>query len=253
MLNFLDDSLLVGGTVFGALLFMAVLNRMWPWERRRNHNDLIGWQLSILGTTYAVIMGFMLYTVWTDFGAASVNVDLEADALVNMYGLSDGLAEPQRTQIKELTRSYAHTAINQDWPQMQTGGTPGETSEINAKMWQMLMTVKAASPIEINAVDHSLYELSALTEHRRIRVLQNASRLPGVLWCVLLVGGTVTILSSCMFGSESSRLHGLQVFAFSLLISLCLVAIADINRPFQGTVHVSDYAFVRAERYMQEH
>ena len=37
-----------------------------------------------------------------------------------------------------------------------------------------------------------------------------------------------------------------------LLISLVLVAIADINRPFQGSVHVSDYAFRRAQMDMKE-
>jgi hypothetical protein len=59
-------------------------------------------------------------------------------------------------------------------------------------------------------------------------------------------------VSSCMFGSGSTALHGLQVFAFSLLIALVLVAIADINRPFQGSVHVSDAAFRRAQQNMDD-
>ena len=33
--------------------------------KRRTYNDIIGWQVSVLGTTYAVILGFMLYTVWS--------------------------------------------------------------------------------------------------------------------------------------------------------------------------------------------
>jgi hypothetical protein len=113
------------------------------------------------------------------------------------------------------------------------------------------MSVRTASPTEITAEDHALSELSSLTAHRRTRFLQSASRLPRVLWCVLLAGGTLAIISSCMFGSASIRLHALQVFAFALLISLSLVAIADIHRPFQGLVHVSDYAFRRAQQNMQ--
>jgi hypothetical protein len=114
------------------------------------------------------------------------------------------------------------------------------------------MSVKIASPAEILAEDHALSELSELTEHRRIRLLQNASRLPGVLWCVLIIGGVVTVASASMFGSANTSLHALQVFVFSLLIVLALVAVADIDRPFQGTVHVSDYAFRRAQHSMQE-
>ena len=37
-----------------------------------------------------------------------------------------------------------------------------------------------------------------------------------------------------------------------LIIALVLVAIADINRPFQGSVHVSDYAFRRAQMDMKD-
>jgi hypothetical protein len=35
-----------------------------------------------------------------------------------------------------------------------------------------------------------------------------------------------------MFGMQDEKLQALQVFSFSLLLSLGLVAIADIQRPF---------------------
>lgn len=238
-------------TVIGSLLFMAAVNWIWPWENRREHNDQIGWQLSVLGTTYAVILGFMLYAVWTNFGAAESNVDLEANAVVNIYRLAGGLPNQQRVQLQELTRRYADAVIRQDWPEMAASQVPTETVKINQDMWDTLMSVKAASPAEITAEDHALSELSALTEHRRTRILQSTSRLPTVLWCVLIVGGGVTVASSCLFGSANTTLHALQVLAFSLLISLALVAIAEIHRPFQGAIHVSDYAFVRAQQNIQ--
>jgi hypothetical protein len=238
--------------VVGSLVFMVLLNQIWPWENRHAHNDVIGWQLSILGTTYAVILGFMLYAVWTNFGAADLNVDLEANALVNVYRLATGLPDQQRRQIESLAQQYADVVISDDWPVMQGGGIPKQSQLINAQMWETLMSVKVASPNEITAEDHALYELSALTEHRRTRLLQSESRLPPVLWFVLIIGGAVTVASCCLLGSANKKLHTLQVFAFSLLIALGLVAIADIHRPFQGAVHVSNFAFKRAQQNMQE-
>ena len=93
MLDTPQSLIIVVLTVAGSLLFMWTLNRLWPWNKRHAHNDLIGWQLSILGTTYAVILGFMLFTVWTDFGAAELNADNEANALTNVYSLSAGLPD----------------------------------------------------------------------------------------------------------------------------------------------------------------
>jgi hypothetical protein len=226
---------------------------VWTREHRKTHNDLIGWQLSILGTTYAVIMGFMLYAVWNNFGLAEVNADTEANALVNVYRLADGLPETQRNLLKQAARDYADTVVNKDWPAMASGyeGTLA-SHDFDRRMWQILMSVKAASPTEITAEDHALYELSSMAEHRRLRQLQGVSRLPGVLWFVLIAGGALSIMSSCMFGSQSSWLHSLQVFAFSLLVALTLIAIADIDRPYQGSVHVADTPFRRAQMHMNE-
>jgi hypothetical protein len=235
-----------------ALFFMAAINYYWPAEKRRAHNDLIGWQLSVLGTTYAVIVGFMLYTVWINFGLADLNVDAEASSLVNVYRLAGGLSPQEGERLKVLARAYGDAVVDHEWAEMAGNIMPTESREITHQMWLTLMAAKTATPNEITAEDHALYELSALAGYRRVRLVQNASRLPGVLWCVLLVGGTVTVASTCMFGASNGALHIIQVSAFTLLIALVLVAIADINRPFQGSVHVSDYAFRRAQMDMKE-
>jgi hypothetical protein len=239
-------------TITASMLFMAILNRVWPREKRQAHNDLIGWQLNIIGTTYAVILGFMLYTVWTDFGAANLNVDLEASALRNVYRLAAGLPEQQRVRLQLQAHSYADAVINQDWPEMASGQTPEESHEINQAMWKTLMSVKLATPSEIVAEDHALSELSSLTEHRRTRLLQSRYRLPTIFWAVLLIGAFLTITSASMFGSANPRLHALQVFSFTLLITLVLLAIADVNLPFRGWVHVDNYAFIRAQENMKD-
>jgi hypothetical protein len=57
MLSYTLDVLIVALTITSSMLLMWALDRLWPWEKRHAHNDLIGWQLSILGTTYAVILG----------------------------------------------------------------------------------------------------------------------------------------------------------------------------------------------------
>ena len=51
-----------------------------------------------------------------------------------------------------------------------------------------------------------------------------------------------------MFGSLNPWLHVMQVITLALMLSLSLVAIADVNRPFQGTVHVTPKGFENALR-----
>jgi hypothetical protein len=251
MLSLAENVLIVVFTMGTSLLFMVGLNRVWPVANRHTQNDLVGWQLSVLGTTYAVTLGFMLYTGWTNFSAASLNAEMEANALRNIYRLADGLPQ-QRAQIQVLTRAYADAVVDHDWPDMAKGRLPEDSHEINENMWKAFMAIKVASPSEITAEDHALSELSALTQHRRARLLQSSYRLPGIFWCVLLVGGVLTVLSVSMFGSASVRIHSVQVFSITLLVTLVMLSIADVDRPFQGWVHISDYAFRRAQMTMHE-
>lgn len=251
MMNQYESLVVLALSVAASFGFMWLLDQLWPREKRREHNDQIGWQLTALGTTYAVILGFMLYAVWSTFGAAELNADTEADSLVNLYRIAAGLPEPQSSQLQQLAKSYAQVVINEEWPQMAKGELPEESRALNREMWKTIISIRSATPTQIAAEDHALTELSVLTECRRTRILQSKSRLPGVLWGVLLIGGILTVASACLFGSANPILHGLQVFAFSLLIALGLVAITDINSPFQGAIHVSTFAFDRAQENMR--
>jgi hypothetical protein len=252
MLGLTQNIVILVVTMTCSMLFLAALNRLWPRERRSTHNDLIGWQLGILGTTYAVILGFMLYTVWTNFGDATLNADLEANSLRNLYRIAEGLPPQQSALLQQQARAYVNDVITDDWPAMDQGRIPEESHIINRNMWKTLMSIKTTTPSELTAADHAITELSALTEHRRTRLLQSHNHLPTIFWGVLLIGGLVTIVSASLFGTANRNLHALQVFCFTLLITLVLLAISDVNLPFRGWVHVSVYPFQRAQQNMND-
>jgi hypothetical protein len=151
-----------------------------------------------------------------------------------------------------LARYYANTVIGKDWPEMAADLVPEASQKINQDMWKALMSTKSESPAQLLAEDHTISELSDMTKHRRIRLMQSSFHLPAMLWCLLIVGGAVTIASASMFGSANTMLHRLQIFAFSLLVTLVLVAVADIDRPFGGSAHVKDLAFQRALQSMKD-
>jgi hypothetical protein len=235
-----------------ALVFLLLMRRFWPSSQRREHNEIIGWQVSVLGTTYAVIMGFMLYAVWTDFNSAEMNSDSEANSLVNVYRLSEGLAPAERDKIQKLSRDYADAMINEEWPAMNEGSLSLSGHRIVQQLWSTTMQAKPSRLSEQTSWNHVLTELTNMTEYRRLRELQSKSKLPGILWTVLIVGGVITTMSSCLFGTDNFKLHAIQVFSLSLLLALALVAIADIDRPFRGAVHVNPLGFEHARETFAE-
>ncbi|MEO8726692.1 MAG: hypothetical protein ABI383_11315 [Acidobacteriaceae bacterium] len=77
--------------------------------------------------------------------------------------------------------------------------------------------------------------------------------MPGISWAVLIAGAAVTVMSCCLFGSHNVALHLTQIAALALMLSLVLVAAADINRPFQRSVHVSPEGFALARQTFSDH
>jgi hypothetical protein len=234
-----------------SLSLLLLLRKLWPLARRREHNDLVGWQISVLGTMYAVIVGFMLWNVWNNFQSAELNAELEANSLVNVYRLSQGLPSAEAAEIQSLARKYADVMLDEEWPAMSKQNFSSAGFNVTQQLWAVMVEAQARQAAESLSLSQALAELANMTQHRRIRQLESRSSLPGILWTILIVGGVITIGSSCLFAAENFKLHFILVFSLSLMISLVLVAIADIDRPFQGSVHVEPEAFRLARETFQ--
>ncbi len=246
MLNISQNFAIVISVVTASILVLWLVRRIWPSEQRQLHNDLIGWQVTVIGTTYAVIIGFMLYAVWTNFEQADGNAEAEATSLMNVVRVAQGLPAAQRQEIESLASQYVDVMLKQEWPAMNQLSFSPQSHVIVQKLWAATTSGKLSDFTEQTSFDHTITELSDMTARRRLRQLQALSGMPTILWTILIVGAIITIVSACLFGGVDFKLHFIQVFMLSLMLSLVLVAIADINRPFQGCVHVTSAGFQRA-------
>lgn len=250
MLSYWQSSCLIILALVVSVAMVLVLNRVWPIPNRKLINDVTGWQLGILGTTYGVILGFMLYTVWNDFRVAEINTNLEAASLLTVSRIARGLPSPEREAFHALGLKYAEAAIDQEWPAMQTQQESHASEAVLGDMWKLLVEVRTENGGS-NSVDHLTSALSDLTERRNLREQEFQIRLPGILWLLLVAGAGATVGSSCLLGNDNKWLHYCQVLALTFVVAVTLAAIADLARPFEGAVSVSSVAFERARAMMQ--
>ncbi|MGH9745734.1 MAG: hypothetical protein ACRD59_06450 [Candidatus Acidiferrales bacterium] len=259
MLSIWESVFIVAGTIALSLIFLVALRWIWPATRRSEHNDIIGWQISVLGTTYAVILAFMLWNVWNNFQTARINADVEANYLVDLYRIAGGLDPVQSKSIRALCREYATVVVNEEWPAMAQELLSAHSFAVTQQLWDVLVEARsdgdgaggksgAAGSFQQTKYEQAFSALSQMSEHRRLRQIESRLKLPAILWGVLIVGGVVVIGSACLFGCQNFALHFIHVFVLSFLLSLVLVAIAEIDRPFQGPVHVEPDAFVLAQQ-----
>lgn len=239
----LGNVFIVIACVGAAVAFLLLITRTSPAHARKESNDFTGAVVAVIGTTYAVLLAFMLSGVWEMYQQAQVNAEQEANDLVNVFRISSQLQNPPRQAIQDLARHYAQQTITAEFPAMAEGNVPSAGGQMITQMWSAIAQVKNPSDYESQAVAELMSTLRGLTEHRRIRILQSNEMLPAILWAVLIAGGVITVAASCFFGVPNFRFHLLQVIVLSFLIALVLVAIADIDRPYQGNVKVSPAGF----------
>jgi len=190
----------------------------------------------------------MLYTVWTNFQTADTNANDEANSLVNLSRAADGLPKQQRDAIEIAAAAYAGLVVNREWPHMHEGIEPHAGHPAIVRLWTIVTQTPVETALQQTSLSQAMTELSNMTKHRRIRILESRTQMPNILWAVLVMGGMITIAACCLIGSENVPLHLSLVVAISLLISLALVAIADIDRPYQGSVCVTPQAMIEAQQ-----
>jgi hypothetical protein len=251
MLSYVQSSFLIVAALVVSLAMVAVLNRMWPISHRKLVNDVTGWQLGILGTTYGVILGFMLYTAWNDFHVAEINANLEAASLLRVTRIAAALPAPERDAFHALGLKYAEAVVDKEWPAMQSQQDNHSSEVVGAEMWDLLTKIKNDSNGANNSVDHLTSALSDLSERRNLREQEFKVRLPPMLWLLLLAGGGATVGSACLLGNDNAWLHYCQVLALTFVVAVALASIADLARPFEGAVSVTPVAFERAHAMMQ--
>lgn len=242
------DILVIVACVVAALVFLFVVTRTLTAPTRKESNDFTGAVVAVIGTTYAVILAFMLSGVWNMLLQAQANAEREANALVNIWRIGGELPADLAQTTRSLCRQYAEDVVTMEWPAMEASKPmPPDASEVMQAMWKLAGQSQAQSG-DSNASYQFMEELRTLSECRRVRLMHSREELPWVLRAVLVAGGIIVVAASCFFGVPSFRFHVLQVAVLAFLISLVLVAIADLDRPYQGNEIVQPDGFQLAIR-----
>jgi len=232
-------SLFVAGAVGGLVL----VQRLVPIERRLAHNDVAGFIYAVLGVAYAVLLGLMVVAVWQDWQAAHDSATQEANELAAVFWLAHGLPEPDGRHIQELARDYARVEVLKEWPLMQHGKSSPKASELLDQMRASVEALHPTTDARTVLYDNLLQRLHELGDARRARLLQAEEGLPAILWVVLLVGGTITVGFTYLFGLQSTTVHVLMVAALALVIGLVLFTVAALDYPFRGDISIGPDAF----------
>src|ERR1700712_1534984 len=237
MLSYLQSLGVVLGGVLVALCLLLFLNRYLDDDLRRRSNSVNGWQLGIIGSIYAVALGFMLSDAFLAFQTASADARNEAAAALTIYRVSNLLPAACGVPLQSAVRDYVQTVDTIEWATMNGHNAEFKGSPIVRTMWGIVR--QCDEHTDLSARGKVISSLEDLQSRRDSRIADYDGNLPAMMWGVLIFGGCIVVASSCLLANEKKSVHCFHVISLTVLISFSLLTIADLDRPFEGATRVS--------------
>lgn len=205
-----------------------------------------------LGTMVGATLGLLAFILAFTFGLAAARFDSrrqvlldEANAIGTTY-LRAAMLPEGRDDIRALLRAYVDTRL-----EATQSGNIGEgirrSEEIQQHVWSQAVAVGEKNPnsIVVGLFVQSLNEVIDLHAKRVQAGLR--SRIPGAIWIGLFI---VAALSLAAMGYQAGLggTRSLAVFAVAITFSVVIELIADLDRPQQGILKVSQQSLVDLQK-----
>ena len=235
--------LYIAGSAVFSLLGMWLVRKFAPYEVMEGHKDIAGFVYGILGTIYAVILGFSVVFLWEKYHDAETIADREASQLSDLHRLAQGLPPDQQGALTLSLEKYCRLVVDDEWPLMNEGKPSAKAHEQLLDIWQKGRALEPQTEREKIILGKIVDTLTNLDDARRGRLLAARSSLPKPLWFVLIAGAVITIGFSYLFGIRNVIAHSLITMLLAASIGLGLFLIAALEGPFSGSLRLPPEAF----------
>jgi hypothetical protein len=235
LLGVVSPAIAVGGTLW--------VRRAVGADVLARHNEVAGFVYAVIGVVYAVLLGFTAIIVWEEFREAQKGTIMEANAVADLYRSAQVFPADVRAEIETGLRNYAQLVLEDEWPAMEKGKPSSKAWDAYNELWRIYHEFKPQDENQRIWYVESVQRMNALGEQRRSRLLALDSRVPVVMWVVLLGAGALTVGFSFLFGTANARAHALITVALTLTIGGVLFSIVALEQPFAGITRIGPDAF----------
>ena len=226
--------------------------RLGKYRRGRSEDEKEGPVGAMVGST----LGLLAFVLAFTFGLAAARFDTrrqvlldEANAIGTTYLRAEMLPE-RGEKIRQLLRDYVDVRLQS----VQSGKVEEgirRSEQLQGELWEQAVAVAAGngSSIIVGLYVQSLNEVIDLHAKRVTAGVRN--RIPGAIWVAL---GAVAVFSFAAMGyhaglSRTSRSPA--GFAVALTFAVVIVLIADLDRPLEGVLNVSQQALIDLQQSMR--
>jgi hypothetical protein len=249
MPTFLQIVIHVIGFVALTYFLMRWIHRLLSYEVRRQHNDVIGFIIAVVGVFYGLIIASVLVIAINRFDHGQRVVESEANLIGDVVRDAGTLSPHIGGPVRQLAARYLDDVITKEWPAQKRGEPTVLGLKTLAELTRQIRSYEPGNRSEAVFYAMLIQTLNKLYDARRERIFLAGEGIAGEVWAVTWAGAVLIIGFTLLFGIQDRRIHFLlaSILAASLALIFALVLIFDT--PFQGDKSVPDapYRLVRQQ------
>ncbi|MEU4032229.1 hypothetical protein [Streptomyces anulatus] len=202
--------------------------------------DLVGPLLTLT----VLLLAFVLVTANGSYGKAEVASRGEAKALDQLVEIAEYAPAAQRARIQADAVCYARAVRAREWPAMSDGNGSPAPSVWSTDVRKTFRTLQD-KPVfgMLVAADNKR------SDEREERLTQASASIPSAIFWFLLATLFITVvaLGVCL-PRKNNRGQIITLTVITALLTMMLVIIRDVDRPFGGIIDVAPTAISEVER-----
>ncbi|WUI48099.1 DUF4239 domain-containing protein [Streptomyces sp. NBC_00414] len=208
------------------------------WHERYALKDTLDHFSNVNRTLFSFILALSIVSAQTTLTKAAEDVSNEGASLINLQWATRPLPDASRERIRDLTREYTVTVIDEEWPAMERGTSSARAQRQYDELRRALQdTVGGTKQEQVFARD-SLVALREVGDARRARILAVSHGIPPYLWIGLLVSALLLVAAAAIQIRALTWTSMISIGLLALLVSAVLAVLSAMNHPFGGGIHV---------------
>jgi hypothetical protein len=210
------------------------------------NNEAAGQVFTLVGGLQAVLLAFVLISLFDGAADADDGSYREADSLVAAVWAADAL--PSGDDAARQARAYAREVMTKEWPRMAEGRSVDDAGW--ATLEKLRGTVAASQATDewtVSRKTEAIDQLWQVYQARQDR-LNTASNggVNSVVWFALVVGSLMAVALPIMFGGPKPATHIFIVCVLAATMTMLLFATQQLQNPYGGGAQVGPAAFESA-------
>ncbi len=242
---YLSGMLWVAGAACAAACVAYLIRRIGATEGTVENNEAAGQVFTLVGGLQAVLVAFVLISLFDAAGAAEDGSYTEADSVVAAVWAADSLPEPARAEITDQARAYASTVIDDEWPRMRAGQPVGDEGwDQLSELRRMVAAAPAGDEWAVDQKSEASDRLWSAYQARQERLnTATSGGVNTVVWFALVAGAVMSLALPLLFGGPRPLTHILIVSTLAATMTLLLFATQQLQNPYSGGAEVQPAAF----------